>query len=451
MELKEKKVLVAGFGKTGIACTDFLLQRGARVVVNDNKERSGFDNNTIKRYEEKGIEFVFGKHPGKLFLDVDIILISPGIDPRNLPHEEIRKKGIPVISEIELAYQFAEGKIIGVTGTNGKTTVTTLLGELFKKAGYATAVCGNIGFPFITAVNDQSSYDYFIVEISSFQLEAVHTFRAHGGILLNISPDHMDRYAAQEDYVRAKWKIFLKQCENDWAIVNAMQADCWKKMPSIHSRILEFSSKGSVTQGCFLKEGMIYYTDGSVPIPVMTTDMIRLKGMHNVENVMVCIIAAQQEHLDKEIVHEVISTFKGLPHRMEVVSEINGRIFINDSKATNPDAVVKALEGFKRKVIIILGGKDKELDYSDLKESIQNHVKIAMLIGETKHKIYEAVKGTAVKILFPDTLEEAVKTAYSLSEPGDIVLLSPACASFDMFKDYVDRGNTFKRIVAGLV
>lgn len=442
-----KKVLVIGFGSSGIGVVDFLIKQGSVVRVNDIKRRCEFEEDKIKNYESEGVEFVFGKHEVELCFEAELIVVSPGVDPVWIPFAELSNKGIEVISEIELAYRFSNGKIIGITGTNGKTTVTTLLGELFKSAGYKVSVCGNIGKPFIKAIYDRQKYDYYIIEVSSFQLERLKEFKANGAILLNIADDHFDRYPDLEEYLKAKWNIFKNQDERDWAILNEDYSNYWERMLKISSCAWTFSTKRRVERGCYLEEGAVYYTDGLKSDRVISVDEINLKGMHNIENVMACIIACKQEGISEDCIRRTIRLFKSLPHRMEVVAIKDGVIFINDSKATNPDAVIKALEGCRKNVLLILGGKDKQLNYDVLLEPIKRSAKFIVLIGETREAIYKAIKGSGVEIEEVLTMEEAVRKAYFKSESGDIVMLSPACASFDMFKDYVDRGNAFKRAV----
>lgn len=451
LDLKDKKVLVIGFGKSGVAVVDFLIEEGGLVIVNDIKERCEFEEDKISDYESKGVEFVFGKHEVGLCYEVGLIVTSPGVDPGWIPFVELSSKGIDVLSEIELAYRFSYGKIIGITGTNGKTTVTALLGELFKDAGYKVSVCGNIGKPFIKVIHDREDYDYYIIEISSFQLEGVKEFKADGAILLNIAEDHFDRYSDLEEYLKVKWNIFRNQDERDWAILNEACNNYWEGMPKLSSRVWTFSSKGKVKSGCYIEDGAIYYTDGLKDGKVISIDEINLRGMHNIENVMACIIAGKQEGISEDSIRRTVRLFKSLPHRMELVAIKDGVSFINDSKATNPDAVIKALEGRCRDVLLILGGKDKQLNYDVLVEPIKRSAKFVVLIGEAKEAIYKGIRGSGVEIEEALTMEEAVRKAYLKSESGDIVMLSPACASFDMFQDYSDRGNAFKKAVLDII
>ncbi len=450
-ELHNKKVLVLGYGKTGKAVVDFLLEQNSMIIVNDIKKRVEFDENRLRDYERRGVKYIFGEHLPELCKQVDMIVISPGIDPKWMPFDELKIKGIEVISEVELAYRFCKSKIIGITGTNGKTTVTTLLGELFKNNGYKVCICGNIGEPFIKAVEDNERYEYYIIEISSFQLEAIKKFRANGAILLNIADDHLDRYSNIEEYLAAKWNIFKNQEKVDWAILNYLQLNYWEKMPRINSVIWGFSSSGKVNNGCYIEGDRIVYEYNSKKEDIISLKEVKLKGIHNIENIMACIIASKQENISNEKIIEVIRNFSSLPHRMELIMEKDGILFINDSKATNPDAVIKALKGFQKNVILILGGKDKQLGFDVLVEPINEHVKAAILIGEAREKILKAIEESDAEKDVADTIEEAVKKAYSKSKSGDIILLSPACASFDMFKDYVERGNKFKKAVYDLL
>lgn len=448
LNLDSKKILIVGFGETGIACTDFLLEQNCHIIVNDSKSYEELRKTTdITYYEKKGVKFVLDEHPPYIFYDADLIILSPGVPPNEIPIKEIKVKSIPIISEIELAYSFCKGKIIGITGTNGKTTVSTLLGLIFKNANYSTCVCGNIGFPFIKAVNQDEEFQYYIIELSSFQLERIESFKPKGALLLNITPDHLDRYESQQDYAKAKLNLFVNQNENDWAIINADYSHYLKEFINLKSSLWQFSLKELSGQGCYLKNDYIYFRKGSDEKRILDLNKIKLKGIHNIENIMACALASLLENIEKEIIEETIYNFEGLPHRMEFVKEKDGIIFINDSKATNTDAVIKALESFQKNVVLILGGKDKHLDYDVLADPIKKHVKAAILLGETKNKIYKAIKNANIKILFAGSMSEAVAKAYENSKAGDIVLLSPACSSFDMFKDYADRGNKFKEEV----
>jgi UDP-N-acetylmuramoylalanine--D-glutamate ligase len=451
LELKDKRILVIGYGRTGVAVVDFLMGRGCKIIVNDIKERSDFIEEKLRHYEKEGVEFIFGSHDKELCYSVDLIIISPGVDPNWIPMDKLKERGIEIISEIELAYNFCEGKIIGITGTNGKTTVTTLLGQLFNNAGMRASVCGNIGNPFIKAVRSEQKYDYYIVEISSFQLEAIRRFKANGAILLNISEDHFDRYKGIEDYLSAKWNIFRNQDSKDWAVINKDQEEYWDRMERIRACVWEFSVSREVERGCYLKDGVVYYTDGKNREDIIPLSEIQLKGMHNVENIMACIIASVQVGITKEKIVDTIKRFKSLPHRMELVAVKDGVSFINDSKATNTDAVVKALEGNNKNVILILGGKDKHLNYEVLLEPIKKYVKAVILIGEAREAIGKIVGKSGVYKDEAMTMEEAVEKAYLRSEKGDVIMLSPACSSFDMFKNYEERGEVFKQAVMKLI
>jgi len=448
LNLDSKKILIVGFGETGISCTDFLLGKNCHITVNDSKSYEELNKITpISYYEKKGVKFILKEHPTNIFYDADLIILSPGVPPDKIPIKEITEKGIPIISEIELAYSFCKGKIIGITGTNGKTTVSTLLGLIFKNANYSTCVCGNIGFPFIKAINQEKEFEYYIIELSSFQLERIESFKPKGALLLNITPDHLDRYESQQDYAKAKLNLFINQDEKDWAIINADYSHYLKGFINLKPSLWKFSLKELSSKGCYLKNDYIYFKKDSEEKRILDLNKIKLKGIHNIENIMACVLASLLENIGKEIIEETIYKFEGLPHRMEFVKEKDGIIFINDSKATNTDAVIKALESFQKNVVLILGGKDKHLNYDDLTEAIKKHVKAAILLGETKEIIYKAIKNTNIKILFAGSMSEAVKKAYENSQAGDIVLLSPACSSFDMFKDYADRGNIFKEEV----
>ena len=442
MNLKNKKVVVVGFGKTGFDVAQFLLRKNAKVFITDiDTGEEKYEN--LKKLDGK-VEFEFGSHSPEFFKNKDLVVISPGINENVLP-EIVREGKMPVISEIELAYLFSPSKkIIGITGTNGKTTTTLLTGNIFKFSPFDFVVCGNIGNTFIGEVDNIKKDTYIIIEISSFQLEKIEKFKPFIGVILNIADDHFDRYSDFSQYVKAKEKLFLNKEENTWAVLNGDDKNCFKIWKVLTGKKLVFGFLSSFD--IYFKDGFIYSGNEKI----IDFNKTKLSGKGNVYNVMAAVSIGKICNIKKEIIEKAIVSFTPPEHRMEKVREIEGVIFINDSKATNPHAVENALESLPDgKVILLMGGLDKGLSFSSLKEIVKRKVKTLVLFGKAKEKIEKELKIEKIKKV--ETLEEAVEVAYSVSEKGDIVLLSPGCASFDQFKNYKERGNVYKRKVSNIL
>lgn len=445
MQIKEKKFLVVGAGISGIKSALFLKKNGGVVFVNDNKPLDNLKNEA-KILEENSIPFYFGGHKEEFFLDKDCIIVSPGVPHNTDLFNKARKKGIEIIGEMELASRFISTPIIAITGTNGKTTTTTLIGEILKNAGKNVFVGGNIGNPLIEYADDDSK-DLVVLEVSSFQLETISHFHPYGAILLNITPDHLDRYDGMEGYAEAKMRIFENQETFDFAVIN--EDDFWikKYKYGILSEVFSFSVKNEVKRGAFYKDNKIILRHPLLSNEeIILAKDIALKGLHNMENVMASVITALELGIDLESIKQTLKRFSGLHHRVEFVDEINGVKFYNDSKGTNVGATEKALAGFNDKVVLILGGRDKGGDYTFLNDEIRRIVKKIIAIGEAKDKIYQQLKDI-IPVIKEESFESAIRTAYKNAEEGEIVLLSPACSSFDMFSSYVERGNKFVEIV----
>lgn len=445
MQIKEKKFLVVGAGISGIKSALFLKKNGGDVFVNDNKPLDNLKNEA-KILEENSIPFYFGGHKEEFFLDKDCIIVSPGVPHNTDLFNKARKKGIEIIGEMELASRFISTPIIAITGTNGKTTTTTLIGEILKNAGKNVFVGGNIGNPLIEYADDDSK-DLVVLEVSSFQLETISHFHPYGAILLNITPDHLDRYDGMEGYAEAKMRIFENQETFDFAVIN--EDDFWikKYKYGILSEVFSFSVKNEVKRGAFYKDNKIILRHPLLSNEeIILAKDIALKGLHNMENVMASVITALELGIDLESIKQTLKRFSGLHHRVEFVDEINGVKFYNDSKGTNVGATEKALAGFNDKVVLILGGRDKGGDYTFLNDEIRRIVKKIIAIGEAKDKIYQQLKDI-IPVIKEESFESAIRTAYKNAEEGEIVLLSPACSSFDMFSSYVERGNKFVEIV----
>ncbi|MDY6854342.1 MAG: UDP-N-acetylmuramoyl-L-alanine--D-glutamate ligase [Thermodesulfobacteriota bacterium] len=448
LEIKDKKVLIVGLGKSGISCARFLKNKGAVVTATDCKS---FDNlnEEAKRLKSSGIRIEANGHRIETFMDADIIVMSPGVSMDIQPVKLAREKGITVISEIELAYNFIKTPIIAITGTNGKTTTTSLIGEVLRKSQREVFIGGNIGNPLIEYISIKKEKDYVVAEISSFQLEGVVDFKPNIAILLNISPDHLDRYPSYQEYIKAKERIFINQGKEDVAILNADDPLILKIADSLKNiRKIYFSMKKKIDKGVYLEvDSIVSEIDNQKYF--YSTEKFKIKGTHNMENIMAAIAAAQICKCDNEQIKDAIDNFTGLEHRMEFVKEISGVQYYNDSKATNAGAVEKSLMSFNQPVILIAGGKDKGTGYDRLKGLVNEKVKRLILLGEAKEILLKDL-GSLTQTLTADSLQEAVELAWLASSPGDIVLLSPACSSFDMFSDYKERGKIFKATVSEL-
>jgi UDP-N-acetylmuramoylalanine--D-glutamate ligase len=392
--------------------------------------------------ENAGIPFETGKHTLTRFVDAEEIVVSPGVPLEIEPLKAARSRGVPIISELELAFRFIQGDIVAITGSNGKTTTTTLIGEILKAAGRTVQVGGNIGVAMSSLVDSSTPQTINVVETSSFQLDSIRSFRAHVGVLLNITPDHLDRYADFAAYRSAKFRVFENQTSADFAILNRDDAQVYPPPIAISATSRLFSQKEALQQGTCRSEGQLFL-DGNA---VMRVDEIPLRGAHNVENVLASIAAAACFGVQPATIADSVRRFRGVEHRIEFCGRIRGVDFYNDSKATNVDSAIKAVESFENNIIIILGGKDKGASYAPLVQAMKGRVKHVLLIGAASAKISDAI-GPVLPKTFVITLQDAVEKALALSAPGDVVLLSPACASFDMFENYEHRGRKFKETV----
>ena len=448
LNLKNKNVLVVGLARSGVSALRLLLKEGAKVTVTDTAGKDKLVD-AVSRLKGLSISYELGGHNLETFLNSDLIIISPGVPYKSEYLLKAREKGIPVISEIELAYNLLKPPIIGITGTNGKSTVTTLTGELIKAYKRNVFVGGNLGTALTDAVLSDKKWDAAVAEISSFQLETIRDFRPKTAVLLNITPDHLDRYDSMDEYVWAKARIFENQDKSDFAVLNADDAYTSDIIKNIKSDIILFSRLKSIDRGVYIKGGDIASNISGKDEIVIKTDELGIKGVHNIENAMASIAAAQLSGCPVEFMRPALKRFAGLEHRLELVKTINGVKYINDSKGTNVGAVVKSLEGFSEPVILIAGGLDKGGDFTPLRGLVKEKVKCLILIGKAKDKIADAVGGLTDTI-FASSLEDAVNIASHKADKGDVVLLSPACASFDMFKNYEERGRVFKEAVSRL-
>ena len=448
MEINNKRVLVVGLGKSGVASALFLKARGARVTVSDAKPEDELGEE-IPALLDHGIAVETGGHGERTFRGQDLIVVSPGVPIDSPPLVQARTLGETVIGETELAAQFLPGRIVAITGSNGKTTTTTLAGEIVAAGGYPTLVGGNIGTPAISLVERATPETIVVLEVSSFQLETIHTFRPRIAAVLNVTPDHLDRHRTFAAYTDAKARIFENQQAEDFAVLNADDPTCVRLASRTRARVFWFSRKKEVKQGAYVHDGRVFFRDASGQREIMLVSEIPLKGAHNVENVLAAVCVGALMRCEPERIRKTIRDFRAVEHRLEYVATIRGVEYYNDSKATNVDATIKALESFPANVHLILGGKDKGSDYTVLNDLLRQRVKRVYTIGAAAGKIESQIKGT-VEIVHAETLEAAVKRAAAAAQPGDIVLLAPACASFDQFQNYEHRGRVFKEVVSGL-
>jgi len=447
MELNNKRVLVVGLGKSGVASALFLKAHGARVTVSDTKSGDEL-RNEIPVLLDHGITVETGGHGERTFRGQDLIVVSPGVPVDAPPLVQARAMGEAVIGEIELAARFLPGRIVAITGSNGKTTTTALTGEILTAGGLPTLVGGNIGTPAISLAERARPETVIVLEVSSFQLETIQTFRPRVAIVLNVTPDHLDRHGTLEAYVDAKARIFENQQSEDFAVLNEDDPTCVAMAERTRAQVFWFSRQKEVKQGAWVRDGNILLRDGSGQREIMQVSEVPLKGAHNLENVLAAVCAAALMGCAPEKIRQAVREFKAVEHRLEFVATIRGVDYYNDSKATNVDATIKALESFPANIHLILGGKDKGSDYTVLNNLLRQRVKRVYTIGAAAAKIESQVKG--VEVVHAETLENAIRKANAVAQPGDVVLLAPACASFDQFKNYEQRGQVFKEIVRGL-
>ena len=447
MDLDGKRVLVVGLGKSGVASALFLKAHGARVTVSDTKTGDEL-HSEIPVLLDHGITVETGGHGERTFRGQDLIVVSPGI-PLDAPAlVQARALGGSVIGEMELAARFLRGSIVAITGSNGKTTTTTLTGEIMTAAGFSALVGGNIGTPAIALVERATPESVIVLEVSSFQLETIHSFRPKVAVILNVTPDHLDRHRTFEAYVDAKARILENQQSADLAVLNADDPTCVALAARTKAQVFWFSRQKEVQQGAWVLAGAILFRDGARQREIMLVSEIPLKGAHNLENVLAAVCAGALMGCAAEKIRQAVREFKAVEHRLEYVATIRGVDYYNDSKATNVDATIKALESFPANIHLILGGKDKGSDYTLLNHLLRQRVKRVYTIGAAAAKIESQMKG--VEVVHADTLENALRKANAVAEPGDVVLLAPACASFDQFKNYEQRGQVFKQIVRTL-
>lgn len=454
MELQGKKVCVFGSGKSGIKAADLLVKKGACPVIYDGNDKLDSKEILAKLENPDRTQVVLGAFPEEILDELDLTVMSPGV-PTDLPIvHKMREKNIPVWGEIELAFQTGKGMVLAITGTNGKTTTTSLLGEIMKDYHSDTYVVGNIGIPYTGVVLEQSEDSVTVAEVSSFQLETIETFHPRASAITNITEDHLNRHHTMEEYIRVKELITSNQTKEDVCVLNYEDEVLRKFGEQVHTNVIYFSSLRKLDKGIYLEGDTIFYTDGQEMIEVTKTSELKLLGLHNFENVMVAVAMAYSVGVPMESIRRTIRRFAGVEHRIEYVTEKDGVAYYNDYKGTNPDAAIKGIQAMNRPTLLIGGGYDKQSTYEEWINAFDGKVRYLVLIGQTREKIAKAAKSCgfpAENIIFCEDLKEAVTTCAAKAVSGDAVLLSPACASWGQFDNYEQRGDMFKEYVRGLV
>ncbi|HBC91881.1 MAG TPA: UDP-N-acetylmuramoyl-L-alanine--D-glutamate ligase [Pelotomaculum sp.] len=449
MELKDKRVLVVGAGKSGLAVAHFLINKGAAVVLADSSNPA-YPGGELDRLAAAGVHLSLGGYPEVKRGSFDLVVMSPGVPLTVEPARLALEHGIVLTGELELAYRFSSAPLVAVTGTNGKTTTTTLLGEIFRNAGNNTLVGGNIGTPLVTEVERYGPQDMIVAEVSSFQLETTNTFKPKVALVLNITPDHLDRHVTMEGYVDAKAKIFANQEAGDFTVLNYDDPRTAALAGSSRARVIFFSRREAVPEGVYVKGGRITAKLGTVEEDICGWDELGIPGAHNLENALAAVAAAKSLGVATTSLVHTLKTFQGVAHRLEFVADINGVRYINDSKGTNPDASIKALEAYPEKIVLIAGGKNKGSDFGSFAEKVKERARVLVVLGQSAGAIADAARARGVEnILYAKDFKDAVVLAHRAARPGEIVLLSPACASWDMFKSFEERGDLFREVVLG--
>lgn len=449
--LKYKSFSIIGAARSGVAAAKLLKSNGYKVFLSDSLSEEKINQDFLNEIKASAINHEFGKHSDKVF-ECDCLIISPGVPQDSEVIKKAFAKRIDVVSELEAASWFCKGRIISVTGTNGKTTTATLTGEIFNDAGVKAYTCGNIGVAFSDVVERIRKEDVAVVETSSFQLDNIKSFKPHVSVLMNITPDHLDRYDKDyRNYIHSKLRVFENQDKSDYFVFNYDDEVIRQNIRErVKAKMLPFSIKEDISakfdSGAFLKQGVIVYFYYLGQEKIIDTSRLIIRGPHNVYNALASVISAKIFDIKKEYIEKTLAEFKGVEHRVEFVRELNGVKFYNDSKATNVNSVWYALQGFSEPIILILGGKDKGNDYKEIENEVKKYVKHIIAIGSSKEKVHTFFNNI-VPVTMADGFEEAIKQAHSKAEKNNVILLSPACASFDMFDNYEHRGKEFKRIV----
>jgi UDP-N-acetylmuramoylalanine--D-glutamate ligase len=447
MSSSSKTYSIIGAARSGIAVAKLLQGEGARVFVSDAKAPEA-SSDAASRLDAVGVEYEFGGHSDRV-LDADLIVLSPGV-PGDIPIlGRAREKGIEIVSEIEIASRRCRAPIVAITGTNGKTTTAELTGAIFRASGRKTFVAGNVGLPFSEIVGEADPDSIVVLEVSSFQLEAVSTFKPRVAVILNLTPDHLDRYAGFREYAEAKYRITMNQDAGDTLILNADDDNLRTLHDRSRARTVGFSITHELPEGAYQRDGMLVVRDNenSPEEHLMRVDQIRIRGPHNLYNSMAAALSARSMEVADSAIREALMTFAGVPHRLEPVRELDGVRYVNDSKATNVDSLWYALSSFSEPIVLIAGGKSKKSSYAPVLPLVSRHVRAAVLIGDAADEIEQAFEGHTQTVRAGYSMSDALRIARSIAQRGDVVLLSPACASFDMFDNYEHRGDVFKALV----
>ena len=452
MQLLGERVMVFGAARSGISATILLLKLGASVILYDANTNLRMEDSKDYFDYKSNIVMMFGELPKGIETDIDLVILSPGVPTDSSLLLSFRDLKIPIWGEIELAYKFSKGRIIGITGTNGKTTTTTITGEIMKAWYKEVYVVGNIGNPYTDIALQTTAASISVIELSSFQLETIHSFRADVSAILNISPDHLDRHHSMENYISAKENIIRYQSSKDYCIINYEDEELKKHIGRIRAQILYFSSSRRIDNGIYLDGDFIILAKNNKEQVICNVNNLKLLGKHNYENVMASILISDAIGVPMEVIIRTITSFKGVEHRIEYVETIKGVAYYNDSKGTNTDASIKAIRAMNKPVILIAGGYDKGYEFEDLINAFENKVKCLILMGQTSKKIAATAGSIGFKeVIMVQSLEEAVNISSNKAVPGEVVLLSPACASWDMFENYEQRGKLFKEYVRNLI
>lgn len=450
-DIANKKILVVGMGNSGKAAVQAMVKLGADVSVQDNKDVENIDSQLITFLTEKSVTCYLGCEPDDMSV-FDMLILSPGVSPELSFIKEAQAAGAEIIGEIEIAYRVGKGNYVAITGTNGKTTTTTLVGEIYKEAEKKTYVVGNIGVAVISKALSAEDDSWLITETSSFQLETIKEFRPQVSAILNLTPDHMDRHKTMENYGKAKAAVFKNQTPDQYCVINYDDKECLKLAENCKAKVVPFSHNTTLDFGVYVDGDTIIVKDEDGKITEICRPVdLRIPGVHNLENALAACAIAYFGGIDPEVISKVLRTFRGVEHRIELCNTIDDIRFVNDSKGTNPDASIKAIEAMKKDIILIAGGYDKNSSFEELAKALDGKVKTLLLLGKTAPKIKEAAEkeGFENSIILKD-MEACVREAYRIAQPGDVVLLSPACASWDMYTSFEQRGKHFKDCVQAL-
>jgi UDP-N-acetylmuramoylalanine--D-glutamate ligase len=451
-DLRGARVVVAGAARSGIALARFLLARGAKVTLSDKRQARDLGPE-VAALATAGAVFEFGHHEEKTFTSADLVVVSPGVPLSIAPLMAARKRGVRVVAEVEVASWYLEGTLVGITGSNGKSTTTSLLAHILAQAGKDAVACGNLGTPLIETVDGDSPDRLYVVELSSFQLEGIETFRPRVAVLLNLSPDHQDRYPDMRAYYAAKMRLFKNQTTSDHAVLNSDDPEMMRLLRGLKPRRHYFSRRKQVGDGAFVRDGReIALIESGKATGVMPLAELPLFGVHNQENVLAAVLAAHLLGVEAARAAEAVRSFRALPHRLERVRELDGVAWFNDSKATNVGAVAPSLRSFPGGIVLIMGGKDKGGAFADLAKLVRERVTTLILLGQAKESIAQQIGPgiPSVPTLLVEGMEEAVPAARAAAAPGGVVLLAPGCASFDQYSGFEARGDHFRRLVLAL-